>query len=277
MIQAYADESGADGRGPVFVFSALICDAELWVHFSDRWDSCLKEEPRIRYFKMDEAEGLSNEFFGFSDTERDIKVRKLCHVLSSYNPIEFHFISDLPMVKKYWGAKSGRPLTEPYFFPFHMVQVGIAHQVLMMGETQPYEMFFDEQVIFGPRAKAWYPVIKAMQDVIVQAVMPVEPFFRKDSDVLPLQAADLTAWVRRKLHNDGLGDFQWVLDELSGVVPSPLSQIFDEPLMKSFQTINYGKEYLDKKRAAMEAYEITFGHPFPPKDKKEMNRIRGRK
>src|SRR5687768_17428435 len=57
----------------------------------------------------------------------------------------------------------------------------------------PMEFFFDENVIFGPRAKAWYLVIRAMSPPNVRARMPVEPFFRNDKTTMPLQAADLTA------------------------------------------------------------------------------------
>ena len=87
-IQAYVDETGNDGRSPVFLFSALIAPADKWAGFSDRWEACLKASPRIRYLKMDEAEGRSKEFRGFTVVERDAKVKQLCQVLNALRPIE---------------------------------------------------------------------------------------------------------------------------------------------------------------------------------------------
>src|SRR5205085_773954 len=41
MIQGYVDDTGNDGRSPIFLFSALIGEAKAWDSFSNAWDACL--------------------------------------------------------------------------------------------------------------------------------------------------------------------------------------------------------------------------------------------
>jgi hypothetical protein len=78
------------------------------------------------------------------------------------------------------------------------------------------EMFFDENVIFGPRARAWYPVIRSMAEPKLHALMPVEPFFRDDLNTMPLQAADMTAWLHRA-DRSASNRFSWLWQELGGI------------------------------------------------------------
>jgi len=57
MIQAYVDDSGVKGQGSVFVFSALIAEADVWAELTDEWSVVLRSAPSIEYFKMSEAAG----------------------------------------------------------------------------------------------------------------------------------------------------------------------------------------------------------------------------
>jgi hypothetical protein len=227
---------------------------------------------------MDEAAGPDGEFYGFSKTERDRKLKRLCAILNKVAPTEISNSLDLDGFYNSWG-KAPRPLCEPYFFQFLITNASVAFQVGEMGSREPYEIFFDENQIFGPRAKAWYPIIRAFQDKPVRALMPVEPYFRSDTDTLPLQAADLTAWIKRKSGNkDGLGEFAWVKGELSGIAHSVLSKHFDEKFIRNKFMTPPGDvdEVKANREAALRAYSETFGHEWPPKNKKERKKMRGR-
>src|SRR5260370_14949240 len=118
MLQAYVDETGADGKSPLFLFSALICEAIIWAKFSDNWDVVLRASPSIRYFKMDEATGLDGEFYGFSIAERDRKIEELCHVLGATSAVELSCSMNMSAFNDTWGKTARKPLSEPYFFPF---------------------------------------------------------------------------------------------------------------------------------------------------------------
>jgi hypothetical protein len=278
MIQAYVDDSGHDGKSPVFLFSALIGNAEKWAKFSDDWNLCLHESPSIRYFKMNEAESCDGEFYGFSEDERNRKVKRLCSIMNSGDFTEFSYITPLKLFGETLKIKSGRPMSEPYFFAFYATIGGVAFEALGQRAKEPFEIFFDEQVIFGPRAKAWYPIIRAMAEDIVKAVLPVEPFFRKDIETMPLQAADLTAWMHRKANSSGLGEFEWLSQELSRLKRSPLSRSFNDELAHAIlDTKEPTPESIEMRNAALRAYRETFGHEWPPKTKADIKQMRGRK
>ena len=113
------------------------------------------------------------------------------------------------------------------------------------GYHEPVEIIFDENSIFGRRAKPWYPIVRAMMTYPADtAVMPLEPIFRDDIEALPLQASDMLAWLLRRTMNQhwsiiehwdlgGLlatgttepGDFSWLVgEELGFVEMSPHAQ-----------------------------------------------------
>jgi hypothetical protein len=280
MMHVYVDESGADGQSPVFLFSALIAEAEKWAIFSDEWEACLKEFPSILYFKMDEAVGRNKQFYGFSETQRDNKLKKLCAILNKVQPHQISNILQLEGFEKSWGVTADRPLRHPYFFPFHIANMSAAFEVGAMGSAQPYEIFFDENPIFGQRAKSWYPIMRAMQPEPVKKLMPIEPLFRSDLDILPLQAADLVAWIEHQYETDGLGEFAWVDSELTDIYYSTLTKTFDENFIRgNFMSPPDGGEAqleAQMRRVALLAYEETFGHQWPPKNKTDRRKMQGR-
>ena len=76
-IQVYVDDTGLDGRSPYFLFSALYATVPDWAAFSDRWKLVLDEYPRISYFKMDEAADFKGQFYGWSESKRNLKLMRL--------------------------------------------------------------------------------------------------------------------------------------------------------------------------------------------------------
>ena len=274
-VQGYVDDSGGKGQGKVFVFSALVSSAEEWAPFTKEWDSCLKESPSIRYFKMDEAAGCNGEFRGFSNLERDNKLKKLCCALNTQKITEISCTLVLEDFFNIWAHRLGRPATEPYFFPFMLINEALGYHMLGQGLREPCEVFFDEQVIFGPRARAWYPVIRAAQEPLLQSVMPIDPLFRSDKDIRPLQAADLTAWIQRNLHEDGWGEFKWLESHLNLLSVSPLSRVLDAEWIKGMLSYKYNKLETDRQPDVLRAYKETFGFDWPPKTKLEKKRHRG--
>jgi hypothetical protein len=267
LVQAYVDESGGKGQGTVFVFSALISSFENWVAFTPKWQACLDEPPKIAYFKMNEAASRSEQFGGFSVPERDEKVNKLCRIIATSDLVEQHTIVKLDDFSETFAKHSAGNMTDPYFFPFHITIMAIAHELFDVGHREPFEIFFDENVIFGPRAKAWYPVVRATMEPEIRAITPVEPFFRSDLEVLPLQAADLTAWLHRRENNEGLGEFSWMPAALFGLTPSRLSNALTRERMERIVGMSY--DLPPEQRAiaheVIEAYKQTFDDDWPPR------------
>jgi hypothetical protein len=269
IIQAYIDESGGKGQGSVFAFSALIASAKDWDGFSNDWQSRLDEHPRIKYFKMHEAAKFKGQFQGWSLRARNEKLRRLCEPIQGL--VELFCVLDLGAFAKTLAAHSYKPMDSPYFYPFHIIIMAIALEMIDLGVDEPFEIFFDEHVIFGPAAKSWYPIVRASVDDDMRAVMPVEPFFRSDSDTLPLQAADMTAWLRRRWNNEGLekSHLKWLESELSKrLIPAQNSQYLDQARMEKIVKQSYSPEIQEKMQRSAAQLDEQLGPDWPSKFRK---------
>src|SRR6185437_11302347 len=88
------------------------------------------------------------------------KVKELCRVIANPAITELNLTVDIEAFLRHWAPQLGRPASEPYFHLFQLIHLQIAYELLEHGYNERCEVFFDENKIFGPRAKAWYPVIR---------------------------------------------------------------------------------------------------------------------
>ena len=276
-IQGYVDESGLDGRSQWLVFSALLATVEDWMAFSSRWKSILDEHPRLAYFKMNEAVGFTGEFYRWSEANRNQKLIRLAGTfrVGKYGFIENTVTADLRAIERDLLPISQKPVSEPYFWPFQLTIKSACLSILATSPDYdiPMEFFFDEHVIFGPRAKAWYPVVRAMAEPNLRALMPVEPLFRDDKSTMPLQAADLTAWMSRH-DRTGANEFAWLKDHLVGLTRSQCSVDFgSKEIALMFDEGPIPAEAEWKVQAARQAFDETFikggAKHYVPKPKKQ--------
>lgn len=239
-VQVFADES--EGAPPGvrnhFVMAGLIGYSEDWALFSDEWRICLLSGPRrLAYFEMKEAAGLSGLFYGWSEGERDEKVRALAKIINKYAKICIWSVIDLEAHAQIWAKRLPKPNSEPYFWPFQNTILAACFTLWDAGLRERFEMIFDENVIFGPRANAWYPMVRevgSIREPEASVILPVDPLFRDDKEFLPLQAADLYAWTIRKATNEPTyKGFHWLLDELRDVRATEYSQYYDAERMES--------------------------------------------
>jgi hypothetical protein len=183
---------------------------------------------------MREASGLHGCFTNWSRVDRDEKLKRLARAINTGQFRAIYSVTDLEGFALTYAVHNTKPLNDPYFWPFHTTIMAVCFDLLDFDQTEPFEIIFDEQVIFGPPAKLWYPIVKSCMDAEEQAIMPVEPVFRNDLDFLPLQAADLLAWLFRRAWSgySGANSFGWMAHELSSNTPmSPHSQIFTKERM----------------------------------------------
>ncbi len=239
MIQAFVDDSGGKGSTRHFVLVSLISTSESWASFSDEWRACLKEYPAVTVFKMKEAAGLSGRFYGVSAANRDRKLRRLAQIINRYARIVTHSMIDLEAHSLTW-ANLPKPRNDPYFWTFQCTILAACFALWDAGLRERFEIVFDEQVICGPRAKLWYPVIKSImehREPEAASILPEAPRFQTDDDALPIQAADLFAWCMRKATDDkSFTTFEWLLEELSSVKQTDYSQYYDLERMSAVQT-----------------------------------------
>ena len=258
-IQAYVDDTGIDGRSTWFIFSALLGTAEDWASVSDRWRAILDESPRIGYFKMDEAVDCTGQFYGCSDKNRDYKLMRLAKVLHGEYPFLEHTITtDVALVTKALKERTRKPLDNPYFWAFHNLIVAIGVSLLEVSYDEPFEIIFDDNPILGRRARAWWPVTRAMAEPRLKAILPVDPRLEDDKRSVPLQAADLTAWMSRA-DRSGHNSFAWLREHLTGVSKSPhCVNLGSKEIALMFDSGPLPSELQWKRDAARKAYGETF-------------------
>lgn len=238
-IQAFVDDSGAKGQGRVFIFASVSTSARQWAAFSVQWAEALAAAPSIRYFKAREAASRKDgEFAGWSEAKRDDKLRALIRVVNQFRFQMLPFGVDLPGFSQTLGAWD-KPLNQPYFWAYQILIFTVAHDLYEMGLREPFEMIFDEQVIFGPRAHVWYPLAKRILGLYrpeLAAIMPTDPLFQNDETTMPLQLADLFAWMTRRDVAEETNPLGWIRTEFRTVNTSPNQTLLDEPFMRLMMT-----------------------------------------
>lgn len=230
-VQAFVDDSGTKGQTKNFVLAGLVSDSERWEKFSQEWRSCLNQHPRIKLFKMKDAASCTGAFHRFTEVQRDSRLRALAQIINRHVEFAIWSVIDLDAHVQTW-AKLGKPNSEVYFWPFHTVILGICFDLWEeCNWRKPFEIIFDEQKIFGERARRWYPLIQKLMQLEhpeESSILPADPVFRRDDDELPIQAADLWAWcIRKNTDHPNAKSFEWLLKEMPNVSMSTYCNYYD--------------------------------------------------
>lgn len=212
VAQFFVDESGYVGQGPAIVMAGLWTSAERWAEFSTAWDAALRAERPIRVFKMREAAGLNGAFYGFSVEQRDAKLRSLAEIMTRhafralYVTVATAPSLEYPQFKK---ATAG-PLEKPWFWAFHYFIQMATLEIYKVGIREPFEIIFDENKKLGPKARHFYPFMRYLIPNEPRSIAPVDPMFRTDEHTLPLQAADMIAWLQLQRISGRPHEFGWL-------------------------------------------------------------------
>lgn len=230
ILQAYIDESGSRNQDKCLVLAGFIAPAEEWAAFSDEWQACLDAAPTLRYFKMREA--ANNPSGAFKNWKRDAvraKVEKLVQIIKQHAKVAIHCSMPIREFDEIIGSEMGGLLTGPYLHTFNGVLAGIGWEAVGQS-AERVDLIFDEQDKYAPFVKNVYPFLKANKfDPELQEVLPTEPMFRPDTEFLPLQAADMLAWLFRNAFNGRRTEWEWIAEELMPVIPmSEWSSLYDK-------------------------------------------------
>ena len=243
-LQAFVDESETFAKGSQkrhFVMAALVGHSEQWANFSDEWRSCLRTAPAINYFKMSEAAALSGQFYRMGGAKRDQKLIELAQTINKYARLVTWSVFDLDAFDEIKKGAGPRSTNNYYFWPFHNTINAVCFALWDAGWRELFEIIFDEQVIFGPRAKRWYPVVRDIVRVKhpgEASILPLEPLFRNDLESLPLQAADLFAWcIRNATDNYPQSQFEWLLQYFKDLSTTEYSQYYDRERLMNIQKL----------------------------------------
>jgi hypothetical protein len=195
---AFVDDSAGSRAGRILLLSASIHAYPKWSAFSVDWDKCLHASPRIDSFHMRDARALEKHFAGWNPIERDLKIISLTDVIVRHEP---HVVTCWLNTDDY--VELIRPvaptdLRHAYFICFQTIVQKVAEYQKMRGIAVPTDYVFDEEGDIGNEALLWYPAMRETAPLNIGLLMGGPPDFRKDEEVLPLQAADLIAWHKRR-------------------------------------------------------------------------------
>lgn len=160
---------------------------------------------------MREAMRRDGEFARLSATQRRDKITALLAVLNheEYRFSALHITVDVAVYAKELEGYKGYG-GNPYFFAFHMFINAAILEMLDRPVREQCEIFFDEHPSLGEKSKRWYPFTRSLMTPDEKIVAPVEPFFRDDKQFMPLQAADMVAWIQRRANSESPEVLQWM-------------------------------------------------------------------
>jgi hypothetical protein len=211
LLQVYIDESGFDG-GPVYVLGACVSTVSNWTTFSEEWQKILDMSPSVSYFKASEAFFNKGEFLGVSEERRREKNMLLFGAIEDNILVTIsHCIS-----KENWNSIVNKNAQARKFFrsPYSYLVYGLIPELMMdiklSGNQSNVEFIFDDHLIEKQSViedwsifmdDGWLPRRQKKQ-------IKGAPTFRNDKAFLPLQAADMIAWISRKrwLERQGLSN-----------------------------------------------------------------------
>ncbi len=177
------------------MIGGFVLAAANSARFGEEWNEGLQLHPRLAYFKMREAAALEGEFGRFSEEERDERINLLLKVVRKYAAFTVGCVVPLQVFRRVFHGIA-ETLDAPTYHAsmFAMLTAEYMRQGMILG---PVDFIFDEQdqTTFDEICRMWglwkmaHPLGRQMGQ---------RPIMEDDRDVLPLQAADLVAWLIRR-------------------------------------------------------------------------------
>lgn len=217
ILQAYVDDSASDDGERRLFLAGYINTADKWELFSEAWAEELKRAPSIDYLKMREANRLHGQFRGWLAEDRDEKLRDLSRIIRHFQPASIHASVSRSEVERIIKPVAPYGFSSPYFYCFQavMIPLAISQYKARQDVKVPVDFIFDNQEGLGEDVKTLYKAIREEQPRHIRNLLSLEPVFRDDKQVLPLQAADMLAWHIRRHYERGDPDGFMVPDFLS--------------------------------------------------------------
>jgi Protein of unknown function (DUF3800) len=203
MMLAHFDASGTMGDSAAFVMAGYLASAEAWEQFSLEWQAVLDLEPKLDYFKMMEANALTQQFSrsrGWTEALRDDRLCKLVAVTHKYAVASVMFVVSTSAWRRHFTGQLARPYHDrPYYFTFYGVMANVVKYLRHKGIEDTIDCIFDNEggeplteLIDG--FNGWVAIAPPEFKVYIGD----PPIFRDEKKVLPIQAADMLAWHCRR-------------------------------------------------------------------------------
>jgi hypothetical protein len=187
MLQGYFDESGTAGNDRVVSLAGFITTTDRWVKFSDAWDDLLKRY-KLPVFKMHKESKRKPV------RERDARIAAFADVIKKnllYKiecSVGVSAFGEIVKGKLFPRNRNARIVDEYYLWVFHNLIARLCEGIWERGFHNPFDVFFDEQLKYGPQAAKFYRIALDVAKPRYRRMLPEEPIFRKDHEFRPLRA-----------------------------------------------------------------------------------------
>ena len=211
MLVAYFDESVSDIGTKDYVIAGYVQSAEVWEKFSDEWATVLEASPSLRSFHMSEAWSAlrttgalreTNSFFGWKKEEIQAKLDALTAIIRKYSPWSIECRLSYSDFETHIEKVAPYDLRSPWLWCYFGIIQKLAELHLTMGLSDKVEFVFDERDDDVRTALFFYQGFTEFQTPSQRALLSGSPQFKKDEDVVPLQAADILVWTLRRDGSD---------------------------------------------------------------------------
>ena len=188
-MEAYIDDSIESGE--VLVLAGYIADSERWAEFSQKWAELLRMRPPWDYFKM-------SEIINTAGDESRERVLHHYHLIREYAQAAVVLAVPFRHINKVAGVlKLERGFYNPYYWAWIMLINALASNGESVGIKGPIDFIFDEQTENISAISRSPGVLSQIQNRHPSKLNSA-PRFCSDRVRLPLQAADMFAWVMRR-------------------------------------------------------------------------------
>jgi hypothetical protein len=203
FFQAFADDSGSALGDRRLFMAGYVGYVTDWERFSDVWQDALNAPPSIEYLEMNEAVGLRGQFKNWSESDRDLKLKRFAAIIRQSGLVSFHCSLD----RERFNALI--PLTPRGFNPYFCCCVATFSTVakfMARNGGLPIEFIFDRQDGVSADIPFFFDEIRKFMEPDVKAALANPPSFKASKGLPPLQAADMLASeLRRQFERDSFG------------------------------------------------------------------------
>lgn len=199
MLQAFVDESGRGQNYGAYVCAGFVAPVETWLVFARDWQIVLDLEPSLAYFKAREAAHKMQQFRGWSDTDRDIRLDAFWEVIRSHKVTPIRISIPQKHYARIFKGKLSRKFDNPFWVPTYSIVMVTLGFLMNRRATDKVDFVFDS--VLPKEEKFMRSGWEFYSHYAVRGTKPLignAPEFRSEKEVLPLQAADLHAWHARQ-------------------------------------------------------------------------------
>jgi hypothetical protein len=227
VLQGYFDDSGSDGKSPLYALAGFLAGSEEWHHLSEEWNERRKKYPQFTALHTTEAYQLKGEFAsGWTMRLVDQMAFEFAELIKKYVKMRISVTLERKWFDHYLkGRNKLDVLSDPYFLCFFRIIEMTARNI--DDSAKSVDLIFDKQGGTGATVLDYWDEFKKTCSSVHEGF--ARPIFRSDTYSIPLQAADLFSWhLRTRVLINGLG---WQrksalhLDKVLGSIPSHVEVI----------------------------------------------------